>query len=414
MVLRIRDFRLLWLGQTVSQLGNQFNYIALAWMVLQLTGSSTAMGAVYLAQVLPNALFGWVAGLVIDRFDRRRLMMGASIVRGLLVALLPLSFSEGHMSMALVYGVTFAVSTLTLVFYASEKTVIPMLVPDEALTEANAYAEMTSQISALIGPVLAGLLIAVLRSPVYALYLDALGFAASALALSRLTFRDERRSDETASGMGEQAMEGFRFLLSERFLLTACLTIAAANFFVGPFSVIFPVLSERDLHTGSVGFGWLMGGIGGGMLLGSLFTARLTALLSNTVLVYGGMIVIGIAFAAVGLAPTLPSAVMGAAVAGFLMAPANAVLFTLVQHLTPPHLQGRVFSMLFAMASLAMPAGVAIVSVLLDPFGARMVLLWTGGLTAVTAALTLAFLPPQPTYCAERSLAVTAEDKEKT
>ena len=396
MVLRHRDFRLLWFGQTVSQLGNQFNYIALAWMVLQATGSSIAMGGVYLAQVLPNALFGWVAGLAVDRFDRRRLMIACSLARGLLVAALPLAFSEGRMPMALVYGVTFAVSTLTLVFYASEKTVIPELVPEALLTEANAYAEMTSQISSLAGPVLAGLLIAVTPSPVYALWIDVVGFGVSALALSLLAWRPAARGPEADGGVLREAIEGLTFLRANRFILVVCLTATAVNLLVGPYSVIFPVLADRDLHAGSVGFGWLMGGLGGGMLLGSMAAQALTRLFSDAVIIYGGMLIVGLAFAGVGLAPTLVLASMAAAVAGFAVAPGNAVILTLVQRSTPPRLQGRVFATLFAVVNVAVPAGVAIVSAFIDRVGARPMLLGIGALTVCVAITAWLVLPPEP------------------
>jgi MFS family permease len=395
MVLRHRDFRLLWLGQLVSQLGNQFNYIALAWMVLVATGSSAAMGGVLLAQVLPNALFGWFAGLAVDRFDRRHLMMACSALRGLLVLSLPLCFAAGHMPRWLIYAVTFAVSTFTLVFYASEKTVIFELVDEAQLTEANAYAEMTSQASGLVGPVLAGLLVAVLPSPVYALYVDVFGFAASTLALACMHWRPVAPPAASAD-VRHEALEGLRFLMSCRFLLVICLTATAVNFLVGPFAVIFPVLSERTFHAGAPGFGWLMGGLGGGMLVGSLCAQMLSRRLSDAVIVYGGMVVVGAAFAGMALAPWLGLAVVSAAVAGFVIAPGNAVILTLVQRVTPPALQGRVFATMFGVVNVAMPLGVALASFLLERVEPRALLLGIGALTATTSIVARVFLPPAP------------------
>lgn len=394
--LRGRDFRLLWIGQAVSQLGNQFNYVALAWMVLKLTGSSAAMAGVFLAQVLPNALLGWVAGLVVDRADRRRLMAACSAVRGLLVLALPLAYLEHRMAMGLVYGVTFAVSSLTLVFYAAEKTAIPEMVDEADLTAANAYAEMTSQASALAGPVLAGMLIAALPSPIYALYADVLGFAASTVALLAMRWRPVRRVPNAESGWLREALQGLQFLARDPFVRLICVTAAAVNFLVGPFAVIFPVFSERTFAGGAVGFGWLMGGLGGGMLLGSLCTPRLSATLSEATIIYGGMAVVGVAFASMGAAPTLPLAVAGAAVAGFCVAPGNAVILTLVQRLTPPHLQGRVFATLFAAVSVATPLGVALAAPMLDLVGPRAVLLGVGALTVAAAATARALLPGGP------------------
>lgn len=407
MVLRVRDFRLLWIGQTISQLGSQFNYIALAWMVLQATGSSMAMGGVFLAQVLPGALFGWVAGLVVDRVNRRRLMIACSVIRGLLVLTLPVAFALGHMPMWLVYGVTFVVATMTLLFYASEKTVIPELVNEDLLTEANAYAEMTSQIANLAGPVLAGMLVAVLPSPVYALYLDVFGFGVSAAALFLMAWRDAGHAPEEGTGVMGQALEGAGFLFHDRFLRVVCFASVAANFLIGPFAVVFPIFSDKVLHTGSVGFGWLMGGIGGGMMLGSLAAARMAMRFREVAIICGGMTVVGVSFVVIGVAPGLTVATLAAAAAGFFIAPANAIILTQVQRGTPPHLQGRVFSTLFAVSSVALPGGVALAAPLVDHFGCREVLLGMGALTVGVAVATYVFLRGQqpPVHSIEPAVA---------
>lgn len=396
MVLRVRDFRLLWLGQTVSQLGNQLNTIALSWIVLRETGSSAAMAGVCLAQVLPNALFGWVAGLAVDRFDRRRLMLACSVIRGLLVIALPLSLSAGPPPLALVYGVTFAISTFTLVFYASEKTVIPSLVPAALLTEANAWAEMTSQIAGLAGPVIAGLLVARLPSPTAVLWLDAAGFAASALALSQLHFRDDAGNRTPTPHLREEALAGLHFLVGTPFICALCITAAIGNLVAGPYAVVFPVLSERALETGSVGFGWLMGGFGGGMLAGSLAAPAVRRRLADVTIIYGGMAGVGAGFIGVAAAPSLPVAVMGAIVAGLGITPGNAVTMTLVQQITPPHLQGRVFSTLFALVGVATPLGIALAAPLLVRLGPRGLMLAMGIATIALAGFGRIMLPPQP------------------
>lgn len=388
MVLRHRDFRWLWIGQLVSKMGSQFNYIALAWLVLQATGSALATGGVYLAQVLPGALLGWVAGVPVDRSDRRLLMFHCDWVRALLVLVLPLAFALHGLQDWLIYAVTFAVSGLSLLFFAAEKSVIPTLVPAEDLTEANAWAEMTEQIGSLAGPVVAGLLIAMLPSPVYILYLDAATFAFSAVTLLMLGWRDRREG--AAAGAGQvlrEAAEGLAYLVRDPFLRVAFFTAAAVNFLISPFTVAFPVLSERVLHAGAEGFGWLMGGFGGGMLLGSLAAAPLARRLPATVLIYGGMAVLGSALAGVAAWDHLVPCVLLAALAGTGVGPANAVLLTMVQEATPPGLQGRVFASLFALMQVAVPLGVALGSPLIDLVGPRQVLVGMGGSILAAAAV---------------------------
>lgn len=391
MVLRHADFAKMWFGQLVSKLGSQFNYIALAWMVLQQTGSGTLTGGVYMAQVLPSALFGWVAGVVVDRGDKRKIMIGCDILRGLLVCLLPIFWlSFGYHSLALVYGVTFGISLLSLIFFSAEKSLLPMLVPEEELTEANAYAEMTEQMGGLIGPVVAGILIASLPSPLDILYIDAATFFVSSITLVFLTWRDTTERGPSATGwraVYEEAKEGVVWLLKDRFLRVVFVTAASVNLLIAPFTVVFPVLSDRVLRTGSEGFGWLMGGIGGGMLLGSLVAAWLARRLSAPVIIYGGMALIGGSFFAMSYSENLVLSTALAALAGFSLSPSNAIFLTLVQEGTPPSLHGRVFGSLFALMNLTIPLGVAIVSPLLDYVGALDILMCIGSLTMLGALL---------------------------
>ena len=379
MVLKHRDFRLLWLGQLLSKTGSQFNYIALAWLVLQTTGSAMATGGVYLAQVLPAALLGWVAGVPVDRSDRRMLMFHCDWMRAVLVLVLPISFALHSLQEWLIYLVTFAISALSLLFYAAEKSVIPALVPAEELTEANAWAEITEQFGALIGPVLAGVLIAILPSPVHILYLNTATFAFSAVTLLLLSWRDHQvRATGGARQTLREAREGLTCLLQDPLLRVVFFTATAVNFLVAPFTVVFPVLSDRVLHAGATGFGWLMGAFGAGMLAGSLAAGRLARALRPANLIYGGMALLGCALAAISACNQLWPAVALAALASTGIGPSNAVILTLVQKATPERLLGRVFASLSALVQVAVPLGVALVSPLLDLLGAQTVLLGMG------------------------------------
>ena len=379
MVLKHRDFRLLWLGQLLSKTGSQFNYIALAWLVLQTTGSALATGGVYLAQVLPAALLGWVAGVPVDRSDRRMLMFHCDWMRAVLVLVLPISFALHSLQEWLIYLVTFAISALSLLFYAAEKSVIPALVPAEELTEANAWAEITEQFGALIGPVLAGVLIAILPSPVHILYLNTATFAFSAVTLLLLSWRDHQvRATGGARQTLREAREGLTCLLQDPLLRVVFFTATAVNFLVAPFTVVFPVLSDRVLHAGATGFGWLMGAFGAGMLAGSLAAGRLARALRPANLIYGGMALLGCALAAIAACNQLWPAVALAALASTGIGPSNAVILTLVQKATPERLLGRVFASLSALVQVAVPLGVALVSPLLDLLGAQTVLLGMG------------------------------------
>lgn len=398
MVLKNRDFALLWCGQLVSQLGNQFNYIALAWLVLTTTGSSAAMSGVFLAQVLPNALFGWFAGVVVDRCDRRRLMLATDWLRAGLVLSLPLAALTTTLPLAAIYGITFLVSSLSLLFYACEKSMLPHLVSPDDLTQANAYSEMTAQAASLAGPVLAGLLVAVLSSPVEVLFLDGASFVVSALTLLAMGWRDQRKPTERlqAGLLVSEGLAGIRYLVRGRFLRIIFLTATAANFLVMPFAVVFPVYAQEVLLAGASGFGWLMGGIGAGMLLGSLAAGWLARRLEPAVIVYAGMALMGASFALMAHLDSLGPAVALAVLAGFGVSPGNAVILTLVQRTTPEDMQGRVFSSLFAVVGMAAPLGVGLAGPLLGAVGSATLLGWIGGLTLLAAGWGYLCLAQEP------------------
>lgn len=390
MILKNRNFRWLWTGQLVSKIGSQFNYIALAWLVLESTKSAAATSGVFLAQVLPAALLGWIAGVAVDRFDRRHLMIHCDWLRALLVLILPLSFFLHDINNWLIFAVTFAVSLLSLVFYAAEKAILPHLIPADDLPEANAFAEMTEQIGALAGPVLAGALIAVLPSPVYILYLDVASFIFSAFTIYMLNCPHAVPSTAAAGNSVKQIMreakDGVVWLFRNPLLRTVLLTAAAINITAAPFSVVFPLFSERVLHAGSFGFGCLMSGFGTGMLVGSLLTAPIVKRLSPANIIYGGMVLLGLGFLAMGFSTNLWVATALAFIAALGVGPGNAVIVTLMQNNTPEELLGRTFASMSGLVQGAIPLGVAIMAFVLDYSGANIALLIMG-LSSIAFAL---------------------------
>lgn len=393
MVLKHKDFRILWIGQLVSKLGSQFNYIALAWLVLKTTESAAAASGVYLAQVLPAALLGWAAGVYVDRTDRRSMMLHYDWLRAALVLILPLAFAFDKLSIWLIYAVTFAISILTLAFYAAEKSVIPQIVPEQDLTEANAFAEMTEQIGALAGPVIAGILIALLPSPIYLLYADAASFLFSAITILLLKFRDKRETSPASVAMlWNEAKEGIVHLLKDPLLRIIILTACSINFLAAPFTVVFPVFSERVLQAGSEGFGWLMGAFGLGMLIGSFGAAPLAKRFTPAQIIYSGMLLMGIGFIALAFSPNLTVAVILAAITSFGVGPGNAVIITLIQQKTPENMLGRIFAAMSGIVQAAIPIGVGIAGPLLDAVGSVSVLIAMGAGSLICTAFGYYFL----------------------
>jgi len=201
-VLRIRDFRLLFTGEGVSLLGDQFYFIALPWLVLQLSASTVVLGAVLALQGVPRAAFMLVGGAVSDRFSPRRVMIGSNVARLTLVALLGALVLGGAVHTWMLFVVAAAYGVADGFFYPAQSAIVPVLAATDQLSAANAFVQGLDQVAQAVGPVLAGLLIASLaRGRVglegvgFALAIDAATFVVSIalLTLMRVDARAPRR-----------------------------------------------------------------------------------------------------------------------------------------------------------------------------------------------------------------------------
>jgi len=160
--LKIRNFRLLWLGESASLLGDQFFLIALPWLVLKLSGDAFAVGAVLAVAGIPRAMFILLGGALTDRFSARSLMLWSNIVRMALVTFLAVIVLLGLVELWMLFVLALAFGIADAFFFPAQAAITPTLVPPEQLLEANALVMGTAQLSLLVGPAAAGLLIAVL------------------------------------------------------------------------------------------------------------------------------------------------------------------------------------------------------------------------------------------------------------
>jgi MFS family permease len=181
-LLRRRAFALLWTGATISALGDGLSWIALVWLLLELGGSSGSIGLLVAAYTGPVIVSGLVAGHLLDRFDRRRVLIVDNVIRGLAIATIPILSATGNLATWQLYAVAIVYGSLFMISLAGVPTLIASLVPDDELTTANAMETMSYAIGGLAGPALAGLLIGVFGAS-NVLLLDAASYGAFALCL---------------------------------------------------------------------------------------------------------------------------------------------------------------------------------------------------------------------------------------
>jgi hypothetical protein len=193
-----RDFWIYFTGQTISQVGSSFTNFALPLLVFKLTGSPTNLALTTAAEFVPYLLFGLVLGAVVDRVDRKGLMISVDLVRAAVVGVLPALALLGVLRVEEIYAVAFVQATMGILFDAGEFAAVPSLVGRDELVTANARIMATNSAGQIVGPVLAGALVALLPSVAYLLFVDAGTFLISSLALLLI-----RRSFNDAGRMGE-------------------------------------------------------------------------------------------------------------------------------------------------------------------------------------------------------------------
>lgn len=328
-VLRLRDFRLLLGAQAVSVLGDRMVAIALAFAVIELGGSASEIGIVLAVRTLPMIGTLLIGGVVADRVSRRAVMVAADLARLLsqgAIGVLLLAGSAEAWMLAVLSGLTGAATGF---FNPASTGLLPSIVPPERLQEANGVRATALSGGEIAGPAVAGVLIAAF-GPGWALTLDALTFAASALLLLglRIPEREERSSPSTFIA---DLREGWGMFRSLTWVWTFVLAASASNLVWGAWTTLGPVIAERDLG-GAAAWGTVLGAMGIGALVGGLIAVRVR---SRRPLVLASLIyalfAIPFAFLAAG-APVALLAV-GSLFAGIAMMLGNSVWeATLMRH----------------------------------------------------------------------------------
>lgn len=394
--LEVRNFRLLWLGESVSLLGDQFHFVALTWLVLRLTGSGLALGTVLMVAAIPRAIFMLVGGAMSDWLSPRMLMLVSNAARAVLVTIITgLVLFEAiqlwHLYvMALLFGLADAF------FHPAFMRIVPALVSKERLEAGNALVRGTAKLSVLVGPAPAGLLISAVGI-VAAFGIDAASFvfATFALWLMKGISRHSPSPQEDGMVATESAQkndllasirEGLRYAWSDPAIRVVLLIIAAIDFaFVGPFNVGLASLADQRFVGGAAAFGMMLSMWGGGTLLGTLVAGSIGQPRHRGRLLLGVTGALGAGLSLIGIVPNVALACVVIGGMGIGSGFVNVVMLAWLQTRTDPKMMGRVMSLVM-LASLGLaPLSFAIAGALVD-LHATLMFAVAGMIVLVTAA----------------------------
>jgi MFS family permease len=381
-LLRNARFLRLWIGQGASFMGDAVSMIALVVLVVQITGSASAVGGALVARLLPT-IASPLVGVLADRLDRRIILVATDLARAVLV--LGLVFAR---DLATIYVLVFLMGLARTVFNPTVRAAFPSVVDGGDLTRANALISGTFSTSIMVGPALGGLLVASIGVDA-AFLADAVTYLVSAILLSTVPLPRPHRESGEEAGFVRELRSGFDYLLGARVPLVivvgAFLTILTINATV-PAEVF---LAKETFGAGDAGYGLLVSLWGGGMVLGSALMAVLGNRI-NLVLLYFLSIFVGAsALVGTGLAPAFVLALGALTVEGAATGIDNVATDTILQERVPDAFLGRVFSIRFLGYSvgeaLAYPAG----GLLVDAVGPRSTYIFAGIATAAAGLLAL-------------------------
>ncbi|GGM81895.1 MFS transporter [Dactylosporangium sucinum] len=387
--LRGRDFRLLWTGMSTSLIGDGILLVALAWQVYALSGAPAAMSVVGFALSLPQVVTLLFGGVVSDRFDRRKIMLGTDLVRGAVLTVLAALSLTGGLQLWHVVGLVAVYGAASGFFGPAFDSLVPQIVPAKDLVQANALDQFVRPAAMqMAGPSLGGILIAVGGSGL-AFAVDAVTFAVSALCLLLMRSVPSIPEDEPSSVWAD-FKEGMSFVRRNVWLWG---TFVAATFayllFIGPTEVLLPFVVKNELHgtAGDLGLVLASGGIGA--IAAALVVGQRGVPRQYMVFIYLTWTLATLAVAGYGVATASWHLAIACALVNGLEAAGTIAWATAKQRLVPEELMGRVSSVDWFISIALVPLSYALAAPVATAIGVRETLIGAG---VLGAAVTLAFL----------------------
>jgi predicted MFS family arabinose efflux permease len=379
-----RDFRLLWIGHAVSELGSSISTIAYPLLVLALTGSAADAGVVGFLGMLPFAALQLPAGALVDRWDRKRVMLLSDAVRALTVAIVALAVATDNATILLLSVAAFTEGAFSVFFVAAEPGALRHIVPEPQLAAAMAQNEARSRGSRLLGKPIGGVLFGLGHTVPFAI--DAISYAASFLCLNRVDSRFNEEREAPQQHILADIREGVVWLWRQPFLRACILLVAGSNFMFQGYTLAIVVLAERE-GASAAQIGVMLGGFGGGGLLGALAAPWLQPRIPPWLVVVGANWV-WTALVPLALLIDHPYAIAVMAGGMAFVGPIwNVVIGSYEIRLTPEALLSRVASVAGLIAIGVIPFGSLVAGFLLEGVGPRTTILL---LTLLMVAISIA------------------------
>ena len=385
-IFRNRNFTLMWIGQLVSTIGSSLTTLAASILIFRITGSALSVGLMLMATAAPTVLVGLIAGVFVDRYDRKRIMIAADLVRAALVFLIPFLIP---VNIAWLYVIVALSSAVGQFFDPAHESVLPEVASDAELAAANSLMAISSFGATAVGFAASGLIAS--QFPIeWAFYLDALSFVFSAGCI--LLIRVPRLVSGEKTGVAAVARNlraGARFLFDTAMLRSLFILSVPVFVSFGLWNTLLLPFALRALSATEFEYGLQEGLTSVGFVVGSLLMARLADRLREgqwIAISFLGMGVVGMLY---GLSVSVPVAIALVTVSGFMNAPASVARRLVIQRNTPRDMRGRVNSAFFVARDIVFLLGMAAAG-LADVFDVRALVIGSAVLLVAAGLLALA------------------------
>ena len=379
----------MWFGHLISHAGDAVFMIALPWLMLDITGSKSLTSLVSMSAYLPAVLFGLFAGVVVDRYNRKWIMIYSDILRALLVAVIPLSLIYGFISPLLIGAITFSLSTFSAFFYPARDSLIPHIVTAEELPAANSAISVSGQMSHLLGPLFAGIGISIfgLRHLFTA---DAISFLFSILLISLIVGPARKLTIEKHPPKWQGIVEGLTYVNSHKGLRTLLILTFVNNIFImGPAIIGLPVF-VREVLTSDFGvLAKLEVAMAVGMIVGSFVFWKAEKNISPISILLFGIVMDGVTYTFLFFADTSFIAILVLIIHGIGIPLITVSRTTIIQAVVPDEFRGRLFSMIYMAVMGTTAISVGLTGFILEFIGADSLFLLIGVGAASTVIIGL-------------------------
>lgn len=377
-VFRRPSFTRMWLAQLISTIGDSFTMIAAGILIYQKTGSALSVGLMLMATSIPTLLMGMIAGVFVDRFDRKKIMIVADICRGSLVFLIPILIQY---NVAWMYVIVFLNSAISTFFMPAYDSIVPEMASDEELTAANSMIAISSFGSTAIGFAASGMLAA--YSLELAFYIDAASYFISALLMVGIKIAPLKVEENTSVAVVVKNLQsGLKYLFGSRILRSLVIISIFYSFVVGLGNTLLLPFATDALGATTFEYGLQEGLTSIGFVVGSFIMAKYADRMREGLWVILGLLGMGVCYLIYSFSTTVPFAIFVITISGLMNSPYAVARRTLLQRNTEREMRGRVFGASMTIGNVMMLLGMGAAG-LADLYGPRVMM-------QVTAIINLA------------------------